>query len=433
MKFKIKHIILFVIFGLQIANAQKIKDRNTLEREKKRNLEKISQVKKILNETKQEKLNTVGQIKAYSQQIENQETKINLAKEDIELIKVEMVDLEKNQSTLFSKLKKLQEEYADIIYREAKNSNKLTELSFLFSSTSLSEMFLRYKYLEQYSENKRMQLDEIKKIGSQLKDKQKSLISKKINRQSIITEIETETTELESLKTKQNELLAELTDKEGDLKTELEKSKAAVGNLNTLIASIITKDKKTKAAPKSARGERAEAIALREAKMREAAGKTNNNANVATAPGAVAEGNFADIKLSGKSFGTYKNKLGWPVNGFISDRFGVKSHPYLKGVKVDNNGVDIQTNSNAAVKAVFEGTVLDISNIPGLNNVIAIQHGEYYTVYANLSSAAVRVNQTVKMGQNLGTAANKHGSPEINFQIWYNFKKLNPEQWLGAK
>ncbi|MDT4865889.1 Peptidase family M23 [compost metagenome] len=117
----------------------------------------------------------------------------------------------------------------------------------------------------------------------------------------------------------------------------------------------------------------------------------------------------------------------------MSSKFGVRHHAVLKGIKVDNHGVDIRTAPGAEVRAVFEGVVLDISEIPGLNYVVAIQHGDYYTVYANLASVAVQVNQKVTGREIIGTVAEKDGVPEINFQVWHNFTKLNPELWLGAK
>ena len=132
-------------------------------------------------------------------------------------------------------------------------------------------------------------------------------------------------------------------------------------------------------------------------------------------------------------FSAAKNRLSWPASGFISSKFGVRDHAVLKGIKVDNHGVDIRTAPGAEVRAVFEGVVLDISEIPGLNYVVAVQHGDYYTVYANLASVAVRVNQKVTGREIIGTVAEKDGVPEINFQVWHNFTKLNPELWLGSK
>ncbi len=413
-----------------LAFSQKPKDRATLEKEKKLNLLKIQKVNKILNETKQEKLNSIGQIKVYNEQISNKESKIALAKEDIDLISSEMQDLIKAQKELFGKLKVLQDEYAEIIYNESKNANKLNGISFLFSAGSMSELFMRYKYLQQYSENKKQQLRQIAEVGEELKGRQKLLLSKKQNQQEIIGEIKAEADNLLGLKEKQSSLLEELSSKEVELKSELEASKKSISDLNSRISSVISK---VETAKKKGRG-RTEEFEKREREMLKSRGKSASPSQTPV----PAESEPAVLSSSaspnlGKNFGAYKAKLTWPVEGFISDRFGVKNHPVLRGLKIDNNGIDIKTAGAAQVHAVFDGTVLDISSIPGLNNVIAIQHGEYYTVYANVGSVNVRVNQSVMKGQSIGTAASKDNGHEINFQIWQNFKKLNPEPWLGSK
>lgn len=90
-----------------------------------------------------------------------------------------MIEIEKAQSDLFKQLKALQTEYSETIYRESKNSSKLTKMGFLFSSTSFSDLFMRYKYLEQYTESRKQQLLQIKKIGEMLKERQRKLLDKK--------------------------------------------------------------------------------------------------------------------------------------------------------------------------------------------------------------------------------------------------------------
>jgi murein hydrolase activator len=417
--------------------AQKQKSRATLEADKKRNLQQISQVKKILNETQKEKQSTLGQIKAINQQIENQQSKIELAKEDIELIKVEMAEIQKAQADLFDQLKALQKEYSETIYRESKNSNKLTKMGFLFSSGSINELFMRYKYLEQYTENRKHQLVQIKKIGEMLKQRQRTLLEKKITQQNLINIVKIETKSLEALREKQDLIVKELTTKESDLKTELEKSKAALANLNSVISKAIEKEKSNRkaAAVPASRRENLEEIQAREKKIlveRESNKKKTNTAEAEKSSGEAYKETKTN-RVTNRNFGANKARLSWPVDGFVSDKFGVKNHPVLKGLKIDNNGIDIQTSPNAPVKAVFEGVVLDISQIPGLNNVVAIQHGDYYTVYANLERVNVSINQQVGLQQQIGTVAYKDGSPEINFQIWHNFNKLNPEPWLGSK
>jgi septal ring factor EnvC (AmiA/AmiB activator) len=428
------YLLIFTVFITLATFAQKQKSRATLESEKKKNLQKIAQVKKILGETQKEKESTLGQIKAINQQIENQQNKIELAKEDIELIKVEMAEIQKAQVDLFKQLKSLQTEYSETIYRESKNSNKLTKMGFLFSSSSVTELFMRYKYLEQYTENRKNQLLQIKKIGEMLKQRQRTLLEKKITQQNLINVVKIEAKSLEALKEKQNLVVKDLINKESDLKSELEKSNAALANLNSVISKAIEKEQntrkilKTKKVPASRKEKQAE-IAEREKKIINERENKLNKKTEALADNVESK----PARSSNRNFGANKSKLSWPVDGFVSDKFGVKNHPVLKGLKIDNNGIDIQASPNAAVRAVFEGVVLDISQIPGLNNVVAIQHGDYYTVYANLQNVNVSINQQVNLRQQIGTVAYKDGSPEINFQIWHNFSKLNPEPWLGSK
>jgi septal ring factor EnvC (AmiA/AmiB activator) len=412
------HIILFICFFSFLENkAQSTKTRAQLEAEKKKNLANIAKVKKVLNATQKEKQNTLGQINVLNAQIDNQERTIALANEDIELITAEMKELVKAQDELLTQLKNLRKEYAETLYRSSKKSNKLTKLGFLFSSSSINELFMRYKYLEQYTESRKQQLQELNQISEMLKQRQRTLMEKKIKQQTLISQINIETKSLEILKERQALVISDLNKKEEELQQQLEKSRTALKNLNNVIANAIAAEKANRKIPASRR----EAIASRN--------ESENKKREAVAKNSPQKTEVAKIK----NFKSAKSKLEWPVSGFISGKFGVKNHPVLKGVKIENNGIDIQTSPNEPVKAVFEGVVLDISQIPGLNNVVAIQHGDYYTVYANLVNVSVSINQTVKANQRIGLAAEKEGSPEINFQIWHNFDKLNPEPWLGSK
>lgn len=410
--------------------AQVSKSRETLEKEKKINLANIIQVRKILAETQKEKQNSLTEVVAITEQIKNQEKRIELANDDIELIKEEMKGLEKAQGELKAQLKLIQTDYAETLYRTSKNSNKLTKLGFLFSSSSITELFMRYKYLEQYTENRKSQLEQIKQIAEMLRLRQRTLLEKKIKQQTLVGEIKIEAKSLELLKERQNLIIDELAKKETDLRKEIETSKAAVNSLNSLISTVITKEQNNRRVPSSRRQQEAERSTNEKRQL-----SSRINKEIGTTPNPVIiENTEATIKVpAGSKFKNYKHKLSWPVEGFISDKFGVKNHPVLKGLKIDNNGVDIQTSSGGLVKSVFEGKVLDISQIPGLNNVVAIQHGDYYTVYANLSRVNVQINDTVNINQTIGTAAEKNGAAEINFQIWHNFDKLNPEPWLSPK
>jgi murein hydrolase activator len=388
-------LTLLTFLGGSYAFAQS-KSREQLEREKKQNIEKLKAAEQILAVTRKKKTSTIGKVKALNHQINSQKSQLELLEEDILLIDQEIEALEKASQELDNKLDLLKKEYADMLFLASKSSAKLNKLSFLFASDSFNELIMRYKYLEQYTESRKMQVRQIAEITATLKVRQLELQGKKGDKQVVITNKQTESIKLEKLKSEQTSVIQELSKEEKKIRSEINESKRALKRLDNLINAIVSRS-----------------IA-----------KTSTASEANTA---------ASVALS-SSFQGNRNKLPWPVSsGFISDKFGVKNHPVLKGVRIDNNGVDIQTSPNAPVNSVFDGIVMDISQIPGLNNVVAIQHGDYYTVYANLSSVSVQINQKVSARQTIGVAGQKDGEYEINFQVWKKFDKQNPELWLNRK
>ncbi len=141
-------------------------------------------------------------------------------------------------------------------------------------------------------------------------------------------------------------------------------------------------------------------------------------------------------KLS-SSFEGNKNKLPWPVdNGFVSGKFGKHAHPVLKNIIVENQGVDIQTEKAANVRAVFDGKVSTVAFVPGMNTVVIVQHGDYFTLYARLKNinANIKKGYTVKAKELIGEVfTDNNDNTEVHFEVWKNFDKLNPEKWLFAK
>ena len=102
-------------------------------------------------------------------------------------------------------------------------------------------------------------------------------------------------------------------------------------------------------------------------------------------------------------FAGNQGKLPWPVEkGEIVETFGDHPHPILQNVTTRNNGVDIKTSANASVRAVFKGTVVSIISNPGYHKAVLIRHGEYFSVYSNLSSVNVSAGQEVTTKQVIG-------------------------------
>ncbi|MEQ8714873.1 MAG: M23 family metallopeptidase, partial [Cyclobacteriaceae bacterium] len=105
-----------------------------------------------------------------------------------------------------------------------------------------------------------------------------------------------------------------------------------------------------------------------------------------------------------------------------------------KRIMVDNQGVDIQTNKDALVKSVFDGKVATVAFVPGMNSVVILQHGDYYTLYAKLKKVNVKKGQQISIGDQLGEVfTDAEGVSEVQFQVWKSSNKLDPAKWLSAR
>lgn len=395
MRVSFKHILLvltLVLASIVNSNGQS-KTRESLEKERKENEARIASAEKVLNLTKRKKNATLGRVKALNHQIVSQQKQVSLLEEELILIGQEVQELEVANDELNKKVENLKKEYADMLFLASKSSTKLNKLSFLLASDSFNELIMRYKYLEQYTENRKMQVRQIAQVTETLRSRQKELLDKKGEKEKLLSNTQRQNSKLQELKLEQTQVVKALSSEEKKIRKEIANRKRAVKRLANRINTLIANSSKK-------------------------ATDLSSAANIALSA------NFQDNK----------KRLPWPVStGFVSDKFGEKNHPVLKGVRIDNNGIDIQTIANAPVSAVFDGKVLDISQIPGLGNVVAVQHGDYYTIYANLSSVNVKINQTVTARQTIGIAGQKDGEYEINFQVWYKFDKKNPEYWLSNK
>ncbi len=419
---KLTYLLISIFFlGIFVSHdsfsQRKKKSRKQLETEKRRNLEKIAETKQALENTQEKKEVTVGKIKAIKQQISSQEEQIGLMEQDMELIDMEMQDIVYAKVGLEQKLDTLQKEYAAMLYAASKTSGKINKLSFLFSASSFNDLLMRYKYLQQYTDNRKSQVAQMMKVVALLRERQGNLEGKKSDKKRIISAKLTEAQNLELLKSRQTAMVGELSKKEKDLRREIEATKKSVNRLENLIANVVAREIARKNRERELRQDREAKLAKNKTKKPTSKTKSQNLDDEETA--------------LGKSFGASKARLPWPVQkGFISDRFGIKEHPVLNGVLINNNGIDIQTSAKATVRSVYEGVVKDVTEIPGLGNVVLIQHGEYFTVYANLQQIFPSVGQKIGAKETIGTAGESGGATEINFQIWHNSEHLNPEGWL---
>ena len=140
-----------------------------------------------------------------------------------------------------------------------------------------------------------------------------------------------------------------------------------------------------------------------------------------------------EIELS-RNFSNNRGKLPWPVaKGYIISPFGRHEHPALKGVMVENNGVDIKTENGADARALFGGTVVSVFYLPTTQNCVIIKHGEYFSVYSNIETVSVQPNQLVGVKHSLGKLYTEDDVTKVHLEIWKGKEKMNPEWWLAGK
>ncbi len=461
--FFISLMLLGLLWPIKPVEAQQTgRNRQVLEKEKKQNLEKMNQIRTILKQTASEKQAGLGQLKALDQQIQTQSKQIGLLNKDLQLTDGEIAELRQASTALTKDLNKLRAEYGSMIYAADKRRQQVNPLGFLFAADNFNQLVARYKYLRQYSDARQSQVRQMSNVKTMLQGKQVATQRKRQEQKTTIGAKVNETKSLETLKVAKNQVVKELSQKETELRTELAESRRSVAQLEALIRRLIVREARERAEREARERADRDRIARNEATRKAAERKRAEEAIAAAekagekpAPADVARverpaepepasrkpderrnNNLNDEETAlASSFTASRSRLPWPVTkGFISDRFGRKAHPVLRGIFVENQGVDIQTNAGEGVRTVYDGIVQDVTSMPGMNNVVAIQHGDYFTVYAKLRSVSVRVGQRVKARESIGTVAtDKNGVSEIQFQIWKEFTKLNPESWLAPR
>jgi septal ring factor EnvC (AmiA/AmiB activator) len=394
-------LLITLIFPFD-AHAQKSKSQ--LQKEKQQNLEKIKETEKILTETGEQKKNSIGELVALNQRILQQESLIKSIQSEVSLLDYDISENNQIIDALERDLGKLKEEYSSMLFSAQKASGKVDKLTFLFSARSFDQLMMRLKYMEQYGKARQDQAVAIEKVQLILKEQVRVTEVKRGEKNNLLKDELKENIQLTGLKQKQRTLVRSLEKQEKQLRKDLEATRKAVAELDDLIAKIIKEELER---------------AAREARERERENKKNNREVVDAA-----------VALSA-SFEDNRNKFPWPVSGFVSQKFGRQQHPVLKGIVIQNDGVNIQTKQGEDVRSVFNGEVSAVAFTPGIGSTVIIKHGEYFTVYTGLKEISVKKGQRITTNQEIGKVlSNSEGISELRFQIRKNFDALDPQEWL---
>jgi septal ring factor EnvC (AmiA/AmiB activator) len=389
-----KFIFLTISLAFLFTGSFAQKNKNQLQKEKQKNLARIKETEKILTETSKKKKNSLGELSAINQRILDQEALIKSIDREVKLLDRDLQENFGILSTLEDDLDKMKAEYRKMAFAAQRAGSSLNKLTFLFASSTFDQFAMRMKYMEQYSKARKEQVRAIGLIQQQLNEQVRQIDSLKSEKTTLLDDEIKENNQLTSLKKKQRAIVQSLEKEEKSLRKELAETKKAVAKLDKLIAEIVREE------------------------MERAARETR-------------AGLSAAASLTSASFEGNKKKFSWPVNGFISQRYGKQRHPVLTRVETWNDGVNIQTKEGEKVKSIFQGEVRRVAFIPAIGTSVIINHGEYFSVYAGLKDVFVKSGQKVTSNQEIGSVmTNGEGISELRFQIRKNIVSLDPEEWL---
>ena len=296
--------------------------------------------------------------------------------------------------------------YGRLIRGAYKNRDSRIWYMYVLSSENVGQAFRRFGYLRGLSAEMSDQALKIRETSASLEVEKERLIELKDEADQMRRKVVQERASLRDEESEQNQLVAQLNKDRKKYQQQLQEKNRQKEALNRKIADLIRKEQ--------------------EAAAKKAASKDKGK----TKTGGKTTSTEIDTKLSNE-FASNKGRLPWPVEGAIVERFGKHKHPVYQNVDLpQNNGVTLAVKRGSQAKAVFNGKVTQIVVLPGYNQCVLVNHGEYFTLYSKLKSVSVKAGDTVTTGQVVGTVDTIGGEDQFHFELWKGSTPQNPENWL---
>lgn len=390
MNMKKLRFILCLVCSLVVLRlaADDVKD---LQREQEQIRRELAETEQLLKETKKNETATTNKLTLLNKNIKDRKRLINGINREIQAIDHDMLRLVARRGELQVEQNRLREDYAKLIRKTHYQQRMQSPLLFILSAKNFQQLMRRMRYLRQFARYRQRQVAAIEATQADIDAQNQSLAERKTERNAALKSQQKEQEQLTRDQRKQQKMLNELKKKEKNLAAKQKKQQKRINEINKKIEDVIRKQ----------------------------ATKTTLT---------------KEQQLLAGGFEQNKGRLPWPVEkGFISGTFGVHQHPVYEHVTVNNKGIYLQTTAGSTARAVYEG---EVSSCVVLGNTYAVivQHGNYRTVYSNLSQLKVKQGDKVKAKQALGTIysdPDDDNKTEVYFQIYKDRQLLDPTPWLA--
>ncbi len=408
-------VLLLLILAGNGLFAQTSKRITDLEQKRKAALEQVEKTTQMLSKTKRTAQNILLRLNALNKQISARESYIRELNKQMVIINAEVEENQAEYTELSRRLSVKKSIYAQSLRLMSRRNQTEDKLMFILSAKDLNQLARRMRYLDEYAKYQKIQARQISRKQDELSEKRIALELSYKEKDAVKGKQLQESAQLQREQGVKKGLVAELKGKEKQLSAEIAKQKRQADQFSRQIQNIIAEEAK-KAAQK--------------------ASADKSKPRVAEVKGGYAM--TAEEKQLSGSFSSHQGSLGYPVSlpGTIVVHFGEQKYQDLKYVQNSSKGIDIQTRDGANAMCVFDGVVSKIFPLPGFNISVIVRHGNYLTIYANLSNVYVKSGQKIKTGEAIGrifTDADQGNQTILHFQIWKETQRLNPESWLRRR
>ncbi|MCT8339419.1 peptidoglycan DD-metalloendopeptidase family protein [Flavobacteriaceae bacterium TK19130] len=402
---KYRFLLVLALCGSMAVFGQSDKQKQ-LEEKRQALLQEIKQINSLLFKTRKQEKSVLTEVEDLDQRIKATENLIRVTNQQANLLTREINGNLNKIDQLRDELAELKKDYAAMIRKSYKSKSQQSRVMFLLSSESFLQAYKRLQYMKQYANHRKKQGESIQQKTEELRQLNEELLQQKSKKESLIAENRKTKTQLDQEKKNQQQLIASLKKDEGKFATQIrnkqKEADAIDRQIEALIRAAIAKSNETTG---NTRSERTSTFALN-----------------------------AEAKELAANFTSNKGKLPWPITkgGVVIKSYGKQRHPQLPNVTTFNSGVEIATESGAQARAVFNGVVLEIQQLKGANKAVYIQHGDYITVYNNLTDILVKKGDKVTTKQALGTVVSNRtsGKTIVKFLIYKNTSRMNPADWI---
>lgn len=385
-------ILFFYLLGLNV-NAQQSQ---SLRQKQEALLQNIEATSKEIKHIKAQERQSNQELNLIQKQIKDRQDLMLNVSEQLDSTNTNIDQINSNIIILDQSISQLKSQYGTLMkayYRKKKLEHPLLSL---LNVNGLNEAFIKWRHMAQYQDFLTEKLSQINNKTKSLNKQKNQLQLQEKQQRNILKLQESQQSLLAEEQAAKQKLVEKYSNNAKSLEATLSKqqseSKKLSQQLATIIAAKIKKDVKIDSNEKITNTE-----------------KTVRN--------------------------VLTKKLPWPIDqSRISSRYGLQSHPKLKSIKVDNKGLDFESSSNNEVKAILDGSIVDVVSMVGFDYVLVINHGEYLTAYSKLSNVLVKKGQIVQQGEILGTArSNNSGNFELHFEMFKGKQNLDPEKWLEKR